>query len=79
MKLQAAGGQDQFGGALLKAGSGGAADPGGRGNPVTIDKLECFFDSLAAAAATGKTVLHELVNTNSTLTSSIADLSATNN
>ena len=39
VKPQAKGGQDQFGGAVLKAGAGGAAAPGRRGIPVTIDEL----------------------------------------
>ena len=36
VKRQVAGGQDQFGGAMIGAGAGGAAAPGGRGTPVTI-------------------------------------------
>ena len=37
VKCQAAGGQDQFGVSILEACTGGAATPGGRGTPVTID------------------------------------------
>ena len=78
MKLQAAVGQDQFGGAALEARAGGAANPDGKGTPVTIDELEGFFYSLAVASTTGKTTLDELVKNNSTLTSSISELAATN-
>ena len=78
MKRQAAGGQDQFVGDVLKAGAGGAAAPDRRVTPSTIDELEGCFDSLATAATTGKTMLDELVKNNSTLTSSIAELAATN-
>ena len=53
--------------------------PGGRVTPVTIDELEGYFNSLNTAATTGKTTLDQLVNTNSTLTSSIAESAATNN
>ena len=77
MKRQAAGGQDQFEGSVLKTGAGGAAAPGGRGTPVTIDELEGCFDSLTTAETKGKKTLDELVKTNSTLTSSIVELSAT--
>ena len=76
MKRQAAGVQDQFGGALLEACTG--ATPGSRGTSVTIDELEGCFYSLATASTTGKTILDELVKNNSTLTSSIAELDATN-
>ena len=48
MKHQDAGGQDQFGGAVLGAGAGGVT-------PVAIDELESYFDSLATAATTDKT------------------------
>ena len=78
MNHQASGGQDQFGRYVLEAGAGGAANPGRRGTPVTIYELEGCFDSLVTASTTGKTTLDELVNTNSTLTSSIAELSETN-
>ena len=78
VKRQSAGVQDQFGGAVLEARTGGAATPGGRGTPVTIDELEGCFDSLATAASTGKSTLDELVKANSALTSSIAELAATN-
>ena len=54
VKRQAAGGQDHFGGAVLKARSGGSATPSRRGTPVTIDQLEGCFDSLATSATTGK-------------------------
>ena len=57
VKRQAEGGQDQFGGAVLEARVGGSATPGGRVTPVTIDELEGYFDSLATAATTGKTML----------------------
>ena len=76
-KHQAVGGRDQFGGAVLRAGVGGAAAPGGGGSPVTIDELEGCFDSLATATTTGKSMLDELVKSNSTLTLSIAELTAT--
>ena len=39
VKSQAAGAQDQFGGAMLGTGAGVAADPGWRGTTVTIDEL----------------------------------------
>ena len=39
VKRQAAGGQDQFGGSVIEARAGGAATPGRRGTPVTIDEL----------------------------------------
>ena len=78
VKRQAAGGQDQFGGAVLEARAGVASTPGGRGTPVTIDELEGCFDSLATAEITGKTTLDKLVETNYTLTSSITELAATN-
>ena len=79
MNCQAAGVQDQFGGAVLEArAGGGSAIPGGRGTPVTIDELGGCFYRLAMAASTGKTKLDELVKTNSTLTSPIAELAATN-
>ena len=78
VKHQAAGVQDQFEGAVLKARTGRAVTPGGRGTPVIIDELEGFFDSLATTETTGETTLDELVNTNSTLTSSIAELAVTN-
>ena len=77
MKHQDAGVQDYFGGSVLEARAGGSANPGGRGNPVTIYELEVCFDSLATAAFTGETTLNELVKTNSTLTSSIMELVAT--
>ena len=77
MKRQAEGGQYQFGWAVLEARAGGSATPGGRVTPVTIDELEGYFDSLATAATTGKTMLDYLVKINSTLTSSIAELAAT--
>ena len=78
MKRQAAGRQDQFGGAVLKTGAGGSAPPGGRETPVTIDESESCFDSLVTSAKRGKTTLGELVRTNSTLTSSIAELATRN-
>ena len=78
VKRQAADGHDQFGGDVLKVRKGGDATPGRRGTRVTIDELEGYFHSLATAAKTGKTTLDDLVKTNSTLTSSIAELSATN-
>ena len=78
MKRQAAGGQDQFGGAVLGAGAWGDAAPYRRVTSVTIDELEGCFDGLATAETTGKTTLDELVKTNFTLTSSIAELAATN-
>ena len=77
VKRQAAGGQDQFGGAVMYARKGGVETPGGRGTPVTIDELEGCFDSLATAETKGKTTLDELVKTNSTLYSSIAEFVAT--
>ena len=79
MKHQAAGGRDQVGGALIREGAGGAADSGRGGTPITIDKLEGCFDSLDTAATTGEITLDELVKINSTLTSSIVELTATNN
>ena len=78
VKLQDAGGQDQFVGDVLGAAIEGAAPLGGRGTPVTIDEFEVGFDSLATAETTGKITLYELVKTNFTLTSSIAKLSTTN-
>ena len=78
MKRQAVGGQDHFGGAVLKARAGGSVTPGGRRNPVKVDELEGCSDSLATAEITGKTTLDELVKTNSNLTSSNAELAATN-
>ena len=45
---------------------------------LKLTNWKAFFDSLAMAAATGKTTLDELVNTNSTLTSFIVELAATN-
>ena len=79
MERQDAGRQDQFGGSVLEVSTGGAVTPGGRVTPVTIDELEGCFYSLNTAATTGKTTLDQLVNTNSTLTSSIAESAATNN
>ena len=78
VKRQAAGGHDQFGGYVLEARTRGAETPVGRVTPVTIDESEGCFDSLATAATTGKMMLDELVKTNSTLDSSIAELAATN-
>ena len=51
---QAAGGQEQFGGAVLGAGAGGSAAPGRIVTSVTIDELEGCFYSLVMAATTGK-------------------------
>ena len=75
----------QFGGAPtggargIDGGSGGGAEPpAGRPSPVTIDKLEDYFDSLARAAVTGKDTLDELVKGNATLAKSIAALIETN-
>ena len=39
VKRQAAGVQDQFGGSVIEWRVGGAANPGRRGTPVTIDEL----------------------------------------
>ena len=78
LNRQAAGRQDHFGGAVLGAGAGGAAAPGRRVRPVTIDELEGCFDILATEATTGKTTLDELVKTNSTLNSSITELATAN-
>ena len=78
MKREAAGGHDQFGGSLLKARARGAEKPVGRVTPVTFDELEGCFDSLDTEATTWKTTLDELVKTNFALTSSIAELAATN-
>ena len=64
---------------MLGAGAGGSADPGRRGTHVKIDELEGCFYSLSMAATKGKTTLDEWVKTNSTLTSSIAELAVTNN
>ena len=72
VKCQAACGQGQFGGALLRVGAGGAVPPGGRVTPVKIDESEGCFDILDTMTATGETTLDELVTTNSTLTSFIA-------
>ena len=79
VKRQAAGGQDQFVGTVLEVHAGGSATPVGRVTPLTIDELEGCFCSLATATTTGETTLDELVKTNSTLTSSIAELAAKNN
>ena len=78
VKRQDAGGHDQFGRAVIRAGLGGATAPGGGGTPVTIDELEGCFDSLATAANKGKKTSDELVKANSPLTSSILELTATN-
>ena len=78
MERQAAGGKDRFVGAVLKAHAGRAATSGGIGTSVTIDELEGCFDSLETTETTGKIKLDELVKTNSTLTSSIAELAAKN-
>ena len=78
MKRKAASGQDKFGGTVIKARAGGAATPGRRGTPFTIDELEGCFDSLYTAETTGKKTLDELVKKIYTLTSSIPELSATN-
>ena len=78
VKRWVVGGQDQFEEAVLEACTGGSATPGGRVTSVTIDELEVCFDNLATVASTGTTPLDELINNNSTLTSSIAELAATN-
>ena len=78
MKCQAAVIQDQFGEAMIRAGAGGSAAPGGRGTPITIDELEGYFDIMATAETAGKTTLDELIKTNSNLTSSISELATTN-
>ena len=71
--------RDQFGGAVLRAGAGGSAAPGGGGTPVKIDEFKGFLYSLATAETTGKATLDELVKANSTLTLSITELTAMNN
>ena len=50
---------------------------GGVRESVTMDELEGCFDSLANAAVTGKDTLESLVNSNSTLTKTNAELSET--
>ena len=77
VKRQVASGQDQFGVAVIEARAGGDVTPGRRGTPVIIDELEVCFYSLYIVATTRKKTLDELVNTNSTLTSSIIYLAAT--
>ena len=62
---------------MIEARAGGAATPGERGTPVTIDELEGCFGNLATAANTVKTILDEWVKTNFNLTSSITELAAT--
>ena len=52
-------------------------DKGGDGKAVTMDELEGCFDSLANAAVTSKDTLESLVNSNSTLTKTNAELSDT--
>ena len=54
VKRQAAGGQKQFGRAVLKVRAGGAANPSRRGTPVTIDELEDCFDSPIKRQLQGK-------------------------
>ena len=77
VKRQAAGGRNQFGGAVLGVGAGGSADPGRGWTPVTMDELEGCFDSLATDANTEKATWDELVKANSSLTLSIVELTAT--
>ena len=57
---------------------GGAKPPVGCPSPVTLNKLEGFFDSLAGAAVTGKDTLEKLVKANATLAKAIAVLTETN-
>ena len=75
----------QFGGAssggasgTRRGSGGGAKPPAGRPSPVTLDKLEGCFDSLAGAAVTGKYMLDKLVKSNATLAKAIAALTETN-
>ena len=76
---------DEFGGAATSGArgtggdiGGGAEPPASRPYPVTLDKLEDYFDTLARAAVTGKDTLDELVKGNATLAKSIAALTETN-
>ena len=52
VKCQAAGRQDQFGGAVLEARAGRSATPGDRGTHFTNDELEGCLDILATAETT---------------------------
>ena len=52
-------------------------DTGDTKKPVTMDELEGCFDSLANAAVTGKDTLESLVNSNTVLTKTNAELSNT--
>ena len=77
----AAGGKDKFG-AAHKAGSEGyAPPPTPPGGPpdITNKTLDEYFDTLAAAVTTEKSVLAELVKANATLTATNVTLVASVN
>ena len=76
---------DQFGGAATSGARGtggdicgGAEPPASRPYPVTLDKLEGCFDSLAGEEVTGKDTLDKLVKANATHAKAIAALTKTN-
>ena len=69
----------QFGGAVTEQSEATEDEDCAPGTtpPVTLDDLEGCFDSLAAAAVTGNDVLEQLVKSNTTLTKTKYELSAT--
>ena len=76
---------DEFGGTATSGArgtggdiGGGAEPPASRPYPVTLDKLEGCFDSLAGAEVTGKDTLDKLVKANATHAKAIAALTKTN-
>ena len=79
IRIQAGGKEaEQFGGAALGGAGGGKEPPAGRPTPSTVKYLEGCFDSLPGVAVTGKGVLEEMVNSNASLTNTIATLTDTN-
>ena len=74
----AAGGKDQFGAAHGAGSTGYAPPPAPPGGPPDTpnETLDEYFDALAAAATTEKSVLVELVKANATLTATNATLVA---
>ena len=79
IRIQAGGKEaEQFGGAAPGGAGGGKEPPAGCPTPATMEDLEGCFDSLAGVAVTGKGVYEEIVNSNASLTNTIATLTDTN-